>query len=287
MSQSAQPPDSRLRLAKAVMVPVWSSGFIVGTLAVRHASGLSILFWRMSIAALVMAAIALISRVEWPRRPADGAGDGRRRPPAPGRSVRRDLPRARPRRLRRAHGPARRFEPAARRRSRHPPARRASEAGAVGRLRDRRRRRRLRRDRGAQRRRLCGRLPLRGHGAGGPGGGHPGPARGRGRGRSARGQHDPALRRGGGDRSADRADVEFRPRRGSARASGLAHLRPLDRRRDALLLAPEAGEERRGDQLPLPGAGHHRDRRCGVPRPAPPAGRRDRPGCWPSSACEW
>ena len=49
------------------MVPVWSSGFIVGTLAVRHASGLSILFWRMSIAALVMAAIALISRVEWPR----------------------------------------------------------------------------------------------------------------------------------------------------------------------------------------------------------------------------
>jgi drug/metabolite transporter (DMT)-like permease len=67
MTQSRQAPDSRLRLAKAVMVPVWSSGFIVGTLAVRHASGLSILFWRMSIAALVMAAIALVTRVEWPR----------------------------------------------------------------------------------------------------------------------------------------------------------------------------------------------------------------------------
>jgi drug/metabolite transporter (DMT)-like permease len=51
------------------MVPVWSSGFIVGTLAVRHASGLSILFWRMSIAALVMTGIALAARVEWPRSP--------------------------------------------------------------------------------------------------------------------------------------------------------------------------------------------------------------------------
>ena len=57
----------RLRLAKAVMVPVWSSGFIVGTLAVRHAPGLSILFWRMSVAALVMAAIALAMRAPWPR----------------------------------------------------------------------------------------------------------------------------------------------------------------------------------------------------------------------------
>jgi drug/metabolite transporter (DMT)-like permease len=58
---------TRLRLGKAVMVPVWSSGFIVGTLAVRHASGLSILFWRMSVASLVMAALALALQVEWPR----------------------------------------------------------------------------------------------------------------------------------------------------------------------------------------------------------------------------
>jgi drug/metabolite transporter (DMT)-like permease len=61
------PLGTRLRLGKAVMVPVWSSGFIVGTLAVRHASGLSLLFWRMSVASLVMAAIALAFRVEWPR----------------------------------------------------------------------------------------------------------------------------------------------------------------------------------------------------------------------------
>ena len=57
----------RLRLAKAVMVPVWSSGFIVGTLAVRHAPGLSILFWRMSAAALAMGAIAMAMRAPWPR----------------------------------------------------------------------------------------------------------------------------------------------------------------------------------------------------------------------------
>ena len=49
------------------MVPVWSSGFIVGTLAVRHAPGLSILFWRMSVAALVMGAIAMALRAPWPR----------------------------------------------------------------------------------------------------------------------------------------------------------------------------------------------------------------------------
>src|SRR5262245_27940245 len=60
-------PTPRLRLGKAAMVPMWSSGYIVGTLAVRHASGLSILFWRMSIASLVMGGICLTMRVEWPR----------------------------------------------------------------------------------------------------------------------------------------------------------------------------------------------------------------------------
>ena len=71
MSESATSPRvsirGRLRLGKAVMVPVWSSGFIVGTLAVRHASGLTILFWRMSVAALLMAAIAAVFRAPWPR----------------------------------------------------------------------------------------------------------------------------------------------------------------------------------------------------------------------------
>jgi drug/metabolite transporter (DMT)-like permease len=66
-SPEAASTRNKLRLVKAVMVPVWSSGFIVGTLAVRHASGLSVLFWRMSVAALVMIAIALALRAPWPR----------------------------------------------------------------------------------------------------------------------------------------------------------------------------------------------------------------------------
>src|SRR3954453_7492986 len=72
MSFSAGSPDAvstrkKLRLGKGTMVPIWSSGFIVGTLAVRHSPGLSILFWRMTIAMLAMGAIALALRVEWPR----------------------------------------------------------------------------------------------------------------------------------------------------------------------------------------------------------------------------
>src|SRR4051812_49395412 len=72
MSDSAGRPQaastrSKLRLGKAVMVPVWSSGFIVGTLAVRHAPGLSLLFWRMTVAFLAMTAIALAVRAPWPR----------------------------------------------------------------------------------------------------------------------------------------------------------------------------------------------------------------------------
>jgi drug/metabolite transporter (DMT)-like permease len=61
-----QARQTRLRLGKTLMVPVWSSGFIVGTLAVRHAPGLSILFWRMAIASVAMAMIALALRVRWP-----------------------------------------------------------------------------------------------------------------------------------------------------------------------------------------------------------------------------
>jgi drug/metabolite transporter (DMT)-like permease len=66
---SSDPASTRkkLRLGKGAMVPIWSSGFIVGTLAVRHSPGLSLLFWRMTIATLAMAAIALALRVEWPR----------------------------------------------------------------------------------------------------------------------------------------------------------------------------------------------------------------------------
>ena len=49
------------------MSAFWSSGFIVGALAVRHAPGLSLTFWRMVVAAPLMAAIAAGSGASWPR----------------------------------------------------------------------------------------------------------------------------------------------------------------------------------------------------------------------------
>src|SRR5919197_2052311 len=61
------PPDAKQRAAKALMAFVWSSGFIVGALAVRHAPGLSLTFWRMVVAAPLMGAIALGGRATWPR----------------------------------------------------------------------------------------------------------------------------------------------------------------------------------------------------------------------------
>lgn len=49
------------------MTMLWSSGYIVGALAVRHAPPLSLTFWRMLIAAPLMAALALAMRARWPR----------------------------------------------------------------------------------------------------------------------------------------------------------------------------------------------------------------------------
>jgi drug/metabolite transporter (DMT)-like permease len=62
-----QPADTKQRAAKGVMAMVWSSGFIVGALGVRHAEGLSLTFWRMLVAAPLMAALALALRAKWPR----------------------------------------------------------------------------------------------------------------------------------------------------------------------------------------------------------------------------
>jgi drug/metabolite transporter (DMT)-like permease len=71
MSEVAQgqSPDLRQRLGKAAMVPLWSSGFIVATLATRHAPGLTLLFWRVLVGAALMAAITFAFRPRWPRDP--------------------------------------------------------------------------------------------------------------------------------------------------------------------------------------------------------------------------
>jgi drug/metabolite transporter (DMT)-like permease len=53
-------------LVKAVMVPLWSSGFIVGTLSIEHAQPLTLMFWRFVAAAAVMALIAVAVRARWP-----------------------------------------------------------------------------------------------------------------------------------------------------------------------------------------------------------------------------
>jgi drug/metabolite transporter (DMT)-like permease len=64
---SPQPTDAKQRAAKSLMAFVWSSGFIVGALGVRHAAGLSLTFWRMVVAAPLMAVLALALRATWPR----------------------------------------------------------------------------------------------------------------------------------------------------------------------------------------------------------------------------
>ena len=53
-------------IVKAAMVPLWSSGFIVGTLAIEHAQPLPLMFWRFVAAAAVMALIAVAVGARWP-----------------------------------------------------------------------------------------------------------------------------------------------------------------------------------------------------------------------------
>jgi drug/metabolite transporter (DMT)-like permease len=54
-------------LAKAAMVVLWSSGYIVGALATRHMPALTATFWRFAAAAPLMALIAVATGASWPR----------------------------------------------------------------------------------------------------------------------------------------------------------------------------------------------------------------------------
>jgi drug/metabolite transporter (DMT)-like permease len=60
-------PDARQLSVKAAMVPLWSSGYIAGTLATRHAAALAVTFWRFLAATMLMGAIALARGSRWPR----------------------------------------------------------------------------------------------------------------------------------------------------------------------------------------------------------------------------
>ena len=53
---------------KAVMVVLWSSGYIVGALATEHVAALSATFWRFAAAAPLMGLIAVATGARWPRR---------------------------------------------------------------------------------------------------------------------------------------------------------------------------------------------------------------------------
>jgi drug/metabolite transporter (DMT)-like permease len=61
------------RVATAVLpivfVPVWSSGYIAGSIGARSGASLALVAWRFLTAMLVLGAIALITRAPWPTRP--------------------------------------------------------------------------------------------------------------------------------------------------------------------------------------------------------------------------
>jgi drug/metabolite transporter (DMT)-like permease len=58
----------RQKAAKALMALLWTSGYVVGALATAHTAALTVTFWRLVIAAPLMAAIAVVGRASWPRR---------------------------------------------------------------------------------------------------------------------------------------------------------------------------------------------------------------------------
>jgi drug/metabolite transporter (DMT)-like permease len=64
-----------LRAAPDLLAPsfvaLWSSGYVVGSVATRSIAPLTITLWRFVISAAVLAAIALFRRESWPVRPRD------------------------------------------------------------------------------------------------------------------------------------------------------------------------------------------------------------------------
>jgi drug/metabolite transporter (DMT)-like permease len=50
-------------------VLIWSSGYIVGAIASRAAAPLAVTFWRLLVAGVILAVLALVRGVRWPREP--------------------------------------------------------------------------------------------------------------------------------------------------------------------------------------------------------------------------
>ena len=59
--------NARARLAPIVFVVLWSTGFISARFGLPYAGPLTYLLWRFVLVAVLMTAVALLLRVEWPR----------------------------------------------------------------------------------------------------------------------------------------------------------------------------------------------------------------------------
>ena len=53
----------------ALFIAIWSSGYLVGKIGMREMPALTLLWWRFLVAAVVMGAVAIVTRAPWPRRP--------------------------------------------------------------------------------------------------------------------------------------------------------------------------------------------------------------------------
>jgi drug/metabolite transporter (DMT)-like permease len=52
-----------------VFVPIWSSGYIAGTIGARSGASLALVAWRFLVAFVVLGAVALLTRAPWPAEP--------------------------------------------------------------------------------------------------------------------------------------------------------------------------------------------------------------------------
>src|SRR5690348_5656821 len=62
------------RALSPLFVLVWSSGYVVGGLATRHAPALAVTLFRMALAAGLLTALALSRRARWPSSRREWAG---------------------------------------------------------------------------------------------------------------------------------------------------------------------------------------------------------------------
>ncbi|WP_373324266.1 DMT family transporter [Pseudonocardia alni] len=58
------------RILSAVFVMIWSSGFLIGSVATRHVPPFALSFWRFVAAGVILTAVAVALQRQWPRQAA-------------------------------------------------------------------------------------------------------------------------------------------------------------------------------------------------------------------------